>query len=126
MASAPDSWTARAPRAPGSRSRAAVRPPSREPTTTRSPKPSAAMSSSMVRFIAVSRSGAVAASVGGGERLGVAQRERGAVHRERALAALGDEQLEPEVVVGVALAELGAGHLRRIGVPLRRGPATLG
>src|SRR5215203_4801920 len=109
---------ARAPPMASSRSRPAVSPPAREPTTTRSPKPSAAMSSSIVRFIASPPP--FAASVRSGQRLGVPQRDRGPVDRQRAGATLRAEQLQTQFLVGVALAEQAAPELVRIGRALWR------
>src|SRR4030088_1231367 len=102
------------------RSRAAVIPSCLRPTMTRSPKPSAAMSSSKVMFI-----GPMAPSVRGRQRLGALLGQRDAVDRDRALARLGAEQLEAELVVGVALPQHAARQLPGVGFPARRLAAAL-
>src|SRR3954470_10990970 len=70
--------------------------------TTRSPTPSAAMSSSMPRF---TEGESLEWSIRCRQWLGLLDLERGAVHGERAGARLGAQQLEAELFVGVTLAQ---------------------
>src|SRR5262245_37252091 len=72
-------------------------------TTASSPRPAATMSSRSSRFMRR----APAASVGRRQRLGALDQQRPAVDREGALAGAGAQQLEPELLVGVALAQEG-------------------
>src|SRR6201999_2397624 len=50
--------------------------------------------------------------IGRRQRAGLAEREDAAVNRELPVAGLGAEELEPDLVVGVALPEQGAGPVR--------------
>src|SRR5580698_9584694 len=90
-----------------SRRSEAVIPPSRDPRTTRSGAPSAAISSSMAMFTtALPR--LPGRSVRGGQRLGALDGQDGLADRDGAFAGLGAQQLQAELVVAVALAQLGA------------------
>src|SRR6516162_5839023 len=82
---------------------AARRPPAREPTTIRSGSPSATISSNIAMF-----TGASPGSVRGGKRLGALDLEDRLAHGDRTLARLGAQQLEPQLLVAVALPQLGA------------------
>src|ERR1700722_4300027 len=91
-----------------SRRSAAVMPPSWEPRTMRSGSPSAAISSSMAMFTASPLPPAPGRSVRGRQRLGALDGEDGLADRNGPLAGLGAEELQAEVVVAVALAQLRA------------------
>src|SRR5580698_9796518 len=92
-----------------SRRSAAVMPPSWEPRTMRSGSPSAAISSSMAMFTTASPLlPAPGRSVRGRQRLGALHREDSLADRNGPLAGLGAEELQAELVVAVALAQLRA------------------
>src|ERR1700722_20385695 len=76
-------------------------PPSWEPRTVRSGSPPAANSSSIAMFTRVW------SSVRGRERLGALDGQDGLADRNGTLARLGAEELEAELVVAVALPQLG-------------------
>src|SRR6516165_7078055 len=82
---------------------AARRPPAREPTTIRSGSPSATISSNIAMF-----TGRPPGSVRCGKRLGALDLEDRLSHRDRTLARLGAQQLEPQLLVAVPLPQLGA------------------
>src|SRR5260370_26459728 len=88
----------------------AVKPVARGPMTTREPKPSAAMSRSMQRFIVAPDPG----SVGSGQRLGRLDRKLLAVQFKPSRSRLGAQQLDEVVVVNVALPEQGALRVLRL------------
>src|ERR1700761_390301 len=101
-ASPPISASQPAPPRAWAPSSAKLNPPSSGPKAIRSPRASAA----------ISRSSAVCILVGRRQLLGVLQRQRLAVERERALAGLAAERLQPRFFVDIALAELGAARVR--------------
>src|SRR4051794_39684421 len=84
---------------------AAVRPPSRDPTTTRSGAPSATISRSSATFTTVSP---LTNSVGAGQRLRALDVQDLRADRQRCRPRLRAQDLDSGLVVGVALAHLTA------------------
>src|ERR1700722_18431132 len=92
-----------------SRRSEAVIPPSWEPRTMRSGSPSAAISSSMAMFTTASLFPCLLGlSVRGRQRLGALDGQDRLADRDGTLTGLGAQELQAELVIAVALAQLRA------------------